>query len=281
MNETDHLRVACPSCGKNLRVKAALAGKRLKCPSCSKSFDVKPGGEGKAQEGLPRPRSIPWGLIGFGTAAVVLLGVLIVLWVGARSEARDLKDQLEAAEAKLQQATASAGDLRKQLAGARTDSGGAKPPDSTPAAPRADDPKPDPPTTPPRPVGSKPDPDLQGTWKLSLVYDKQDETGKSYLAVSSKYLMTIEGNKMTVEGESDGKPMTKSFTLEVDQGKEPKVYTQTADDKKGGSQSGIYAVRDGKLQMCSQGDGKPPDSFTVRRDDGKDRRILEFERVKR
>ena len=36
--------VACPGCKKRLKVKAALAGKKLKCPGCGKAVAV-PGGE--------------------------------------------------------------------------------------------------------------------------------------------------------------------------------------------------------------------------------------------
>jgi hypothetical protein len=32
--------------------------------------------------------------------------------------------------------------------------------------------------------------------------------------------------------------------------------------------------------MCSQKDGKPPADFTARRDDGKGRQVMEYERVK-
>jgi uncharacterized protein (TIGR03067 family) len=127
---------------------------------------------------------------------------------------------------------------------------------------------------------SKPDPDLQGTWKLSLVYDKHDETGKSYIAVTSKYVMTIKGNDMSVETEIDGKKTTSKYTLDLDRSKNPRVYKRTAADDKKSTMSGIYSVEKDKLMMCFQKDGKPPEGFTVRRDDGKNRRIYEFARVR-
>lgn len=43
MNESEKLRVTCPSCSKRLRVKASLERKRVKCPACSNSFEAKPG----------------------------------------------------------------------------------------------------------------------------------------------------------------------------------------------------------------------------------------------
>jgi len=91
--------------------------------------------------------------------------------------------------------------------------------------------------------------------------------------------MTIKGNEMTVESENDGKRRTTKYTLEVDQTKKPKVYKLAkAGDKE--ARSGIYSVEGDTLRMCYQADGKPPESFTVKRGDGKERGMDEFERVK-
>jgi uncharacterized protein (TIGR03067 family) len=126
---------------------------------------------------------------------------------------------------------------------------------------------------------SKPDPDLQGTWKLSLVYDQLDNAKKSYLVVSAKEFMTIKGNLMSVEREVDGKKTTVNYTLEVDRTKNPRVYKRFAADGKKTAISGIYAIEKARLRMCFQADGKPPEAFIVSRDDGKDRLIFEFDRV--
>jgi hypothetical protein len=163
VNESDQLRVACPSCGKRLRVKAALEGKRLKCPSCSNPFEARPEkedpeqevlpntrglvrpaqGKQKAYGAIPQARTLPWPFIGVTGAAIVASGLFIFLWLGAKSEARNLKDQLAVAETKIQQATSLVGDLKKQLAAATTNPGDPKTPAKT-ADPVPMDPKADP-----------------------------------------------------------------------------------------------------------------------------------------
>jgi hypothetical protein len=45
------------------------------------------------------------------------------------------------------------------------------------------------------------------------------------------------------------------------------------------NERGIYKVEGNRLVMCFQKDGTPPPDFTARRDDGKGRRVFEFERV--
>jgi uncharacterized protein (TIGR03067 family) len=127
---------------------------------------------------------------------------------------------------------------------------------------------------------SKSDADLQGVWKLSKVYDKYESGTKSYLSVSSKYVMTIKDNELSVETEVDGKATTTKYTIDLDAAKNPKVYKRTTADEKKNSISGIYSVEKDTLMMCFQTDGKPPEGFTVTRDDGKGRRIYEFTRVK-
>ena len=127
---------------------------------------------------------------------------------------------------------------------------------------------------------SKTDADLQGVWKLSKVYDKYEGGNQSYISLSSKYVMTIQDGNLTIETENDGKKATTKYTVNVDGNKKPKEYTRTAVEGKKGAVTGLYSVEKDKLLMCFQADGKPPEGFTVKRDDGKDRRIYEFERVK-
>ncbi len=136
------------------------------------------------------------------------------------------------------------------------------------------------------PVAAKPDPDLQGTWKLDCVYTRNEDGNQSYGVVTSPQPeMTIEGNNVTVRTEAEGKQETEKYTLDLDQSKTPKVYRRVSVDAAGKSRTraGIYAVlgkdRKDMLWMCDQADGQPPESFTVVRDDGKGRRIWEYRRT--
>lgn len=137
------------------------------------------------------------------------------------------------------------------------------------------------PPTPPV-AKSKPDPDLQGSWKMVTVYDKLDGPEKSYIVLSSKHFMTIDGNSVKEEYEHEGQMKVANYVLDADQSKNPKTYTKTpVDGKASRNEIGIYAMQaDGKLWICNQTDGKIPESFTVKRGDGKNRIIFEYERIK-
>jgi hypothetical protein len=125
MNEADSLRVACPECGKRLRVKAALDGKRLKCPGCSASFQVNadPNRDEDGEQAKSKP--FPWLLVGVGSGAVVLVALALVLWLGARSEAAGLKAQLAESGDKAAKTNEAVEDLRKQLEMAKKSLGAA------------------------------------------------------------------------------------------------------------------------------------------------------------
>src|SRR3954469_24371005 len=111
------MRVACPSCGKRLRVKAALKGKRLKCPGCSNLITVpveeqpvspNPHAQGPGlphrpvpapvdeqpenHNPPPQPAGVPWALVGAAVAALAAVALLAFLWLGGKSEARGLRD---------------------------------------------------------------------------------------------------------------------------------------------------------------------------------------------
>src|SRR5438045_953481 len=71
MNDSEHVRVVCPNCGKRLRLKASLEGKRLSCPSCSALLPGNTEG-GSGDEVDTQPGStIPWGLIGAVSGGVL------------------------------------------------------------------------------------------------------------------------------------------------------------------------------------------------------------------
>src|SRR5206468_6783260 len=101
MNEADSLRVACPGCGKRLRVKAALKGKRLKCPGCSNLITVpveeQPESHHAPQQPEshnppPQPGGVPWALVGTAVAPLAAVALLAFLWLGGIAEARSLRD---------------------------------------------------------------------------------------------------------------------------------------------------------------------------------------------
>lgn len=99
MSEAESLRSVCPQCGKRLRLKAALTGKRLTCPSCSHSFVAQP--VLGAPEHAPPPRrtaGIPWTLVGVASVSFVLVSTLAYLWFGASSEVKQLRDRLALSE---------------------------------------------------------------------------------------------------------------------------------------------------------------------------------------
>jgi uncharacterized protein (TIGR03067 family) len=132
-------------------------------------------------------------------------------------------------------------------------------------------------TAPPAPTASS-DPDLEGTWRLVKLYDQYEPGNQSYLLVSSHYVMTVKGTEMSTETEDGGKKKATKYTLATDRSKTPRVYHETGPSGK--AFSGIYKVEGNKLIMCSQKDGTPPAEFSAHRDDGKGRRIMEYERVK-
>jgi uncharacterized protein (TIGR03067 family) len=135
--------------------------------------------------------------------------------------------------------------------------------------------------TPAVPEG-KPDPDLDGQWKLVKVYDRYGSDGKSYLAVTSKYHQMVRGSAMTIVTESGGKTTELKYTLVLDQTRNPKVYKRTSRDanQKTRTESGIYAVQKDTLLLSSQADGTPPEGFSVQKNDAKNRRIYEFQRIR-
>jgi hypothetical protein len=65
--------VACPGCGKKLKVRAALAGKKVKCPQCGQAILVP---ETSATEPA-RPRPGRW-LIGLAVVAALLISGVVV-----------------------------------------------------------------------------------------------------------------------------------------------------------------------------------------------------------
>jgi serine/threonine-protein kinase len=69
---TAAVAVACPNCGKHLRVRAELAGKKVKCPGCRQAVPV-PAPEAPP---APAPARPPWRFRA-AVAAVLLLSVLV------------------------------------------------------------------------------------------------------------------------------------------------------------------------------------------------------------
>jgi predicted Zn finger-like uncharacterized protein len=95
---TEALRVACPSCGAKLKVRAESWGKRVRCSACQQSFAVPgdlptrtsappappPPPSSATQAGPPRsrrPRPLV-ALVFLGAIFVVLLGYLLSAWLG-------------------------------------------------------------------------------------------------------------------------------------------------------------------------------------------------------
>jgi hypothetical protein len=107
MNETDKLPVTCGNCGKRLRVKATLEGKRLKCPSCSAPLDtalqdVKAPVASRPRKALgevplERPSQARGWLIAVACAGVslVVLVAFLVFLTTANKETGDSKDRPE------------------------------------------------------------------------------------------------------------------------------------------------------------------------------------------
>src|SRR5262249_28679418 len=72
------IAVQCSGCGKNLKAKAALAGKKVKCPQCNQGvFVPEPAPSAAAPALVRKPRRLSRGAIWLCAAAVVLLLVLL------------------------------------------------------------------------------------------------------------------------------------------------------------------------------------------------------------
>lgn len=83
------ISMACPHCGRKLRVPAALAGKRGKCPGCKKVVVIKAPGQVKAMREMaapPRRQNRKALILGTGVLAVALLGLIIFLMQGETPE---------------------------------------------------------------------------------------------------------------------------------------------------------------------------------------------------
>jgi WD40 repeat protein len=71
------LSFPCPACGKNLKARAELAGKRVKCPQCAKPAHVPENQAG----GPPTPPARPWRKRALALAAFAASGILAVLFL--------------------------------------------------------------------------------------------------------------------------------------------------------------------------------------------------------
>jgi serine/threonine protein kinase len=82
------LSFPCPGCGKNLRAKAELAGKRVKCPQCAKPVQVPEAKAGPAPVSPTRPwRRRAAALAAFAASGLSAALFLVVLWLSrGRSE---------------------------------------------------------------------------------------------------------------------------------------------------------------------------------------------------
>lgn len=296
---SEFVRFACPSCGKRLKTLARKAGRTARC-ACGHSFRV-PSADPRVPPLLgsddpesvrpdgPRPHGgrpdrgeedqsrsearLPWMIGGVVVLLAVGIGGAVVATRSPRQPA-----VTEGPSA----ATASAVEPKRP---AEPPNPGPKdrknpPEDAKPSPPpNAGSVAPEPAPAPPKANPARPDPELQGAWTLSMVYDQYEAGHKSGIALTSKYLMTIRDGDVTVETEIDGKKEVTKYSVDSDLSKTPKVYRRaTADGKY--VVTGIYAVRDGQLLMCFQGDGTIPEAFVANRNDGKGRRISEFDRVK-
>ncbi len=108
MEHTDEIQFACPQCGKRLRTKADLAGKRVKCPSCGQVIVVlaacptsqpkatspsaaKPPAASKgrpmaAPSPVPESKPVPWlWYAGGGLAALCLVTVVVFIAVPGKT----------------------------------------------------------------------------------------------------------------------------------------------------------------------------------------------------
>ncbi|MEM4723677.1 MAG: hypothetical protein QXP01_01535 [Candidatus Hadarchaeum sp.] len=88
MSETEFLLVGCPHCGMGLRVGAAVVGKQVKCPSCYKPFQVSAHPDEEENDEQPESKPFPWMLVGLGSAAILVIAVLLVLWVRSHTAER-------------------------------------------------------------------------------------------------------------------------------------------------------------------------------------------------
>jgi hypothetical protein len=85
----------CPTCGKQLKVRDELVGKRLRCPGCGGTFEAGPSGASAAARAPTRfdPKTsktatekksagvaISWGpIIGIGAVVLVVLGIILFI----------------------------------------------------------------------------------------------------------------------------------------------------------------------------------------------------------
>jgi cathepsin L len=128
MDTPTEIRVACSHCNKQFRVKASLERKRLKCAGCGTTFvaarqDQAPDADAgdvckpiitSKTQAAPEIRrvkagAIPWLTVGVGAIALVAIGTLLYLWLGASSEATTLQNKLMAIEKERKQAGDAAG----------------------------------------------------------------------------------------------------------------------------------------------------------------------------
>jgi uncharacterized protein (TIGR03067 family) len=125
--------------------------------------------------------------------------------------------------------------------------------------------------------------DLQGKWKLYAYHDHNASGKKNYLLITSpKEYLIIKDNEITTQVDEGGTKTSEfkvSFQLEPN--RNPKLIKKTIveGDGKGKSHSAIYKIDGDTLMICAQADGEAPESFTVQKNDGKNRYILEYKRV--
>lgn len=214
---------------------------------CSKALDP---AARLAKAGEPvRPGRRPW--IGLGATAAVLVGIGALALV--RGEARDRGQP----------------DWGGTASNTSTAPAAAEPP---PAAPPGG-------AGPPTPAGPF-DPAWNGTWRLDKLYDDYGPGKKSYLMLTTTYLMAVRDGQATVTTTADG-PKTEEYVVEADRSHSPARFRRyRAGDRDRKGMSGIYEFRAGALWLCTQADGSYPDAFQADPADGKGRRVYEFVREK-
>lgn len=163
------ISVQCSCCGKKLKAKDELAGKRLKCPVCRAELSVPPpaGAAGVRPESAPEyisslgegasspgpARWLPWGI---AVVALLAAGVLAVAALNSASKGRSLANDLEAAEDRAEKAVQETTRLKNQLAQASKDLSAQKPDPPNPRPPLKDVSAPPGPARKPSPPAEQP-----------------------------------------------------------------------------------------------------------------------------
>jgi uncharacterized protein (TIGR03067 family) len=122
---------------------------------------------------------------------------------------------------------------------------------------------------------------LQGVWEMTKFYTEYTPGTKSYLLLTSRVLMIIDGNELLIESENGEEKKSTKLRLVTDTSRSPKSFRQfNPANPEAKPFVGIYKVEGDVLLIASQDGDTPPDAFDAKKNNTDGRRIEEYIRVR-